>query len=1657
MEALVRKRATIKANMTRLHKGIEDITPLETHKFQSRLQLLETYWKSFETIQDEIEATAPDERSLQAQEDERAELENRYLTIKDLILERTESRTTTNPPGQVPANISLPSLNLPSFSGNYHEWESFFDLFNAMIQKNPTLSDAQRLRYLKMCLRDPAKKTIAALEATDANFQKAIGLLQRRYYNPRLAINKHYGNLIHYPRMERESGRELRNLLDHYQENIRGLEVLKGNQWETIIVYMLLERMDANSRKEFEMTLTAEKNPDMEELSQFMEQRCWALDTVFTGDKTSSGNTNQPKPQKQDNGKKTCPVCRANHPVFQCTKFKEMTVSERSAFVRKKGLCYNCLSERHTVGACQAGGCRQCQRKHNTLLHQTNSGSNLNPQAPVFNATSIQISEVVLATALAQVRDQSQEWRDVRTFIDGGSQMNFITRRLADILGLEITPYKAHISGLSNSQVTKVQGITKICLRSRNTDFQMEFQVGVINKIATLPTKKLPPINPSEIQGITLADPLYHQPAPVEILLGAAAAFSIPTQRSRMEGGYPKYLHKTALGWLIAGDLPSSQQTESGGGSNFFCLEKQFKKFWEIEEVPRRIFLSQEEAFCEEDFILNHQRKADGRFQVRIPFKGDPKLLGHSRAMAMARFFHLEKKFRKEPQLQLPYKQFMKEFEESGHMIPVSHTEPEEANYLPHHAVFKECDKIKKIRVVFDASAKTDNGVSLNDVTAVGPTIQPTLFSILIRFRLRAIPLSADIEKMYLQIQVQPDHQKYHHIFWRDDPKKPIQEYALTTVTFGTSEAPFLATRVLSQLAKEDGDQLPTGKEALIKNFYMDDFAGSVDNVPQGAKVRHELTSLLKQGGFHLTKWQSSEDQLSDSKQNSMKILGYIWSILPDQLGVRRIEISKEKPTKRNILSTISKIYDPLGLLTPVVFSFKIFIQKLWLEKKDWDTPIGIELSTEWRNLEADLPQLERFSLPRHLGHKPQQPITEIHGFSDASEKGYGAVVYARCEGDPPSINLIAAKSRVAPLKSLNIPRLELCGAVLLSELIQGVLEAVDIPIQSINCWTDSTIALAWIKGSPHQWKTFVANRVASIQENLPTASWGFIKGEENPADLASRGTSPQLLDERWWQGPPWLRERKKGEFPNQEFSTTLETKIPKTICANALPKADFAEKFSSLNKLVRVSAWIWRFINQCRKRTKTKELWLGALEMRQALTFQIKVAQSNKYKAEITSLGKGENINPKSTLKSLNPFLDKEGIIRVKGRIIYSLLPPDEKYPIILPNDHQLTQLIISHEHLRLMHAQTNLLISSLRSKYWIPRIRSTVKGIIYRCIPCFRNKAEGFAPLMAPLPSFRVQPSPTFYHSGVDYFGPFLRRLRHGRGKPVLLKTYVVLFICLVTKAIHLEVVSDATTQSFLSVFRRFISRRGLPKKVYSDCGTNFQGASKQIGLLQEAHDLAASEGIQWHFNPPAAPHFGGIWEAGVKSAKTHLNRTLGRAVLTFEELTTVITQIEGCLNSRPLTPLVSEVGEPEALTPAHFLIGRPFVNLPQIDLSDNINVIKRWEIQQEMVQSFWKRWSKEYLHTLHQRQKWQFDKGGPRPGDVVILLQENSPPAHWPLARIIEVFPGPDGIIRTVSLQIGSSILKRPIHKLSPLPANSIEAPCFNPGEDVQEHHN
>ncbi|XP_054738011.1 uncharacterized protein LOC129244415 [Anastrepha obliqua] len=1305
-------------------------------------------------------------------------------------------------------------------------------------------------------------------------------------------------------------------------------------------------------------------------------------------------------------------------------------------------------------------------------------------------------STVLLATARVYACGNSTDGRLARVLCDPGSQVSFITDKLTNSLSLHRSKCEVSVEGIGAYSYARTRGRVTLTLKSLYSSFSLEIVALVMQSITkVIPTVHIDMTRWQHLNGLELADTQFGIPSNIDILIGADVWGKAVEGDIRLGGLNEPHAQRTRFGWVVFGPVPAAQPAtpptlsfSTQQGEEDARLEELVRSFWKLEEVPSQDCNGEDE--CEKIFLTTHSRTREGRYMVHIPFHPDAPALGNSYAHALRQFHLLERRLAANCELKKKYIAFMREYADLGHMEPVSHIGDGGVNYyIPHHAV------LEKFRVVFNASARTTSGLSLNDVQLVGATIQEPLVNIIFRFRCFRVALTADIEKMFRQILITPEHRDFQRIIWRESPDTDLAVYRLTTVTYGMACSPYNAVRALNQCSYDnynvvaDGHQSIVARYAILSSFYVDDFLISCDTEDKAFELAVNVSAILSAGQFRLRKWNSNSGEVVKrlisnnssivelaSEPSTATVLGLSWDPTTDEIFFKaNLNQNIGCLTKRRVLSEVAKLFDPTGMLAPIVIAGKIFIQKLWSAGLEWDAPLPDALQNTWVLFYRELDVINRVRVPRWLG-LAEGKTTMLLGFCDASPLAYAAVLYTRTtDGEGRStVSLLTARTKVAPLKGATFPRLELCAAHLLASTLDSVRTALRLTDASYHLWSDSRIVLCWLRKPPTTLKPYISNRVRHIQELTSPDRWHYVRSAQNPADCASRGIRASELVEHqlWWQGPKWLMDKQlpisfgielkddeldivRGEQRVSSFvATTAHASILTTrrLDGQIIP---LSERFSSLQKLLRTVAIVLRWLPV---RRHLRRLIVNPTEMDDALNVLIRNEQYT-FATDMSLIRKGSEISSSSKLRSLNPYIDCNDILRVRGRIGHADLPEDRRFPIILPKHGSLVHLLIRHAHETTLHGGAQITLQALRARYWILNGRQAVRSFVQTCVICRRHRGVTLSQQMASLPRHRITAARPFISSGVDYCGPFTVRIGTKRSRTTI-KTYLAVFVCMATKAVHIEVVDDLSSPAFLDAFTRFTSRRGPCRDLYSDNGTTFTGANR---LLKE--DLAAWQndnnqqslanlGTHWHFIAPSAPHQGGLWEAAVKSAKYHLVRLVGAQSLWYSQLQTLATRIEACLNSRPLTPIYDDPNDKLALTPADFLVGAPLVAVPEADIRTiPSNRIKHWLWLRQIHQQFWQRWSEEYLSTLQTRNKWQTKSRDVKIGDIVIVRHENLPPTYWRLGRVTAVHPGSNGLIRNVTLQTANGMMTRAVQKLCRLlDAEHFEANAST-GQDVQ----
>ncbi|XP_073841335.1 uncharacterized protein [Musca autumnalis] len=910
------------------------------------------------------------------------------LHIENQKLEKSQQKSAVdkNTSNTTSFSIKIPPCDTELFNGGYEIWPSFRDMFTAIYIKHSELSPAQKLFHLRAKTRGEANIIVKRFPLTDDNFQLAWDALRQRYENKRILINHQLRKIFEIDNVPSEKGKSLRNL--QYTVN-NCLSVLRTYNisvisWDPILVYWV-------SLTAWENSLSNHKEmPSWDQLDEFISKRLNMMESISDMRKPST-NTGSYRVNtynaKIDSPHKACKACHQDHTLRACSKFRSWSLSQKRKFVSDNKICDNCLSYGHISKKCKSKFvCQTCKQQHHTLLHP--DGGNhltLNSEGPrsasyhietydnelpttsaaaysntlnIQNHFSQSGQKTVLPTALVDIEHQGICFT-IRAFIDQGSQESFVANRIVKRFGIPTKKSHTIISGLGGTVLDNSSKTCELTLKSRKSDFKVTASAIVISNL-----NHLMPASPTAIHDFThlksleLADPNFFKPAPIDLLIGSDILPAIikPGLQKNVSGNL--LAQNTELGWIISGK-PASNTVVSFASwtATIDPLNQDLQRFWELENVSNEKTMSADDVWCEEFYKKTVNRRPDGRYEVRLPFKHNltpDQYLGASRPAAMGQFLRMERTLERNPELAAEYNKVLSEYISLGHMRQTSSAETFDnkhcsSYYLPHHAVVKPERMSTKVRVVFNASKRTVSGLSLNDILYTGPTLQNDLMNVVLKWRFFKYVFNGDIQKMYRQILVHKDDQQFQRILFRTSPKEKVQDFCLQTVTFGVNCAPYLAIRTLLQLSEDNQASHPTASYILRSQIYVDDILSGANSITETRSNLQELIDLLKSAGFPLKKITSNhpqilqnippEDLLSEEflqieDVSETKTLGIQWNAMKDYFfyKVTHIELPTVSITKRKVLSIVAKLFDPAGWLTPIIVVAKVLMQQLWID-----------------------------------------------------------------------------------------------------------------------------------------------------------------------------------------------------------------------------------------------------------------------------------------------------------------------------------------------------------------------------------------------------------------------------------------------------------------------------------------------------------------------------------------------------------------------------------------------------------------------------------------------------------------------------------------------------------------------------------------------------
>ncbi|XP_075150927.1 uncharacterized protein LOC142225036 [Haematobia irritans] len=1200
--------------------------------------------------------------------------------------------------------VNLPPCDTEVFHGDYSSWPTFRDLFTAIYINNSRLSLVEKLFHLNNKTRGEARDIVRKAPLTNDGFDVAWNGLKTRFENKRLLINSQLKILLNLENISTETTDSIKLLQSTVNGVISSLKLYQVDvrTWDPIFVYICCTKLPEVTLTLWEQSVKSKTEcPPWGELDCFLTTRFQTLETV-------------------------CDLSTASASVKVFTGNK---VSAKSSIQKRSHISKDCKSTYN---------CVHCGQRHNTYLHRNNSSTH-EQTAPISRTVS-EISEgdpnyapesenslsntesttnavqscaatgtkmVLLGTAIVDVIHHGDVFK-ARALFDNGSEASFISQSFFNLLKLESNAITTEISGLNGSVSAWSY---KSCALKISSPIQPHTLIHATTIVIPKLTSSLPAFTANS-----------------NILFGSDIIPTLMLQGVMTEVCGSLMAQETIFGWILTGPISKTSVVSFHTTvclHNDIALDKQISKFWEMEDLPRKKQLSPDEQFCEENFQKTTKRDLFGRYVVTLPFKENFRKaikLGQSRGIAVAQFLRNENRILKNVDLNEQYSKVLKEYIDLGHMKGISsiqYPNYENSYYMPHHAVVRPESSTTKVRVVFNASSSTSNGISLDDTLHCGPSLQKDLNNLLLNWRFHKIVFNGDIEKMYRQILVDSEHTPFQRIIYRNSPLEELSEYELQTVTFGVNCAPYLAMRVIQQLAVDVMDTHPLASDVLQSCMYVDDVLAGSHDVHSSIRMKSQLVSALKSAGFSLRKWTSNskeflasipkeyllnEEFLEFEDSSMAKTLGVRWNARSDCFYFSAKTLNNStNPTKRQVLSEISKLFDPAGWLCPYIVLAKLLMRDIWVSKIGWDEQLCPEDLRSWNLFVENYSQIGEMRIARWLNFTPGCDV-QLHGFCDASERAYAAAIYIRISTPIGSVttHLLTAKSKVSPLKTISIPRLELCGALLLSETMDSIQNALPIQSYEIYCWTDSTIVLAWLSQPSYHRKTFVANRVSKISEIVGKEHWYHVESKDNPADIGSRGAYPKEFSSNnlWLYGPPWLKLAPSFwplSNPNLVDESLLEPKTIQVHCSNSHNFEDPLNRFSSLGRALRVLSYVFRFTFICKKMTRFDSITISSSEISNVRNRLILLAQKQHFPLEYKQLSNKKELQKSSSLSNLNPFLDKDKLLRIHSRIDTSNnLTYDERFPLILPYKYSYLE-----EDVQILFTPTTEKLSLVRQKH--------------------------------------------------------------------------------------------------------------------------------------------------------------------------------------------------------------------------------------------------------------------------------------------------------------------------------------------------------------------
>ena len=1056
----------------------------------------------------------------------------------------------------------------------------------------------------------------------------------------------------------------------------------------------------------------------------------------------------------------------------------------------------------------------------------------------------------------------------------------------------------------------------------------------------------------------------------------------------------------------------------------------------------------------------------DGNLEIPLPLKKEINLSQVS-TYVFKRSENTLNKLKRDSEKLAGCVQNMQRSIDSGYVeqVPLHELETPNANSMPIHVATHP--KKGKHRVVVDPNCSY-KGSSLNEALLSGPNMINEMNGVFLRFRESKVAFGADIQDMFCQFKVPKEQRDLLRFFWykNNDPNQVIVPYRYNSHPFGLSSSPAVANFALKLCARRPmTKEFEPAQEYLLRAFYVDDGMASADTAEEGIQILSKAQEILKHHNVRLHKVMSNNRELLEAfpegdrakdlsksleETSHQSVLGVNWDTGRDVLSLN-VSIPMRPFTKRGVLSCIGSIYDRSGMVSPVTLAGRLFQRKIMpsqeqgdVREHGWDDELPQAYRPEYESWLESLGELDKISIPRALGPVNFLPTNrQLHVFCDASKDCIGYVAYLRSKGanGEVCVSFINASSKVAPRSAGSVPRLELNAAVEGAANAAFLRRELKNQPNSVHLYTDSMIVLGYLSNKERRFSKYVERRVDQVLHFSKLSEWNYVHTSQNPADIATRPHTPkELLATAWFSGPQimWEADYQPAELDPRKIPELPEQQPEcKTLKTKTRSEGSLTHRLSSRISRYSVILGVLRRLNDIPHRRDISKQRRGvSLAPRQngsidgALEIAIQEVQADSYNDLIKLLRNKETIPASHSLAALSPFLDEQGILRVGGRLKNATLPLSNKHPVLLHCSHPFTAVLALSQHQKGGHPGGYLTHANLRQAgYYLEKGRGFIQRMVKNCVTCKRLRGSSMEQRMADLPLERLEDVAPFTNIGLDVFGHFwVSEGQNTRRHLAYRKVWVLIMVCLPSRAVHLEPLPAMNTSAFMNAFARFTAIRGPCKLVRSDQGSNFIGAINQMDGLNvgQLKKEFVTKNVTWVFNPPQASHMGGSWERKIGSVRRIMEATLvtlGGRKLSYDEFTTLLAEAASMVNRTPLWATSNDPNDPLPLTPDMILTLRNHNVTTKEDYTpeDLLRYGKaRYRRVQYLAEQFWTRWRKEYLITLTERRKWTQRKPCLQEGDIVLIKERFTHRNEWPTALVTEIQRSADGLVRAATLR-------------------------------------